>query len=403
MVNLNNELKVVTAPDAFKGSATTFEVSDYLENGIRRVSPNAVIDKVPIADGGEGTINALVKGLNGKFDYKNVTNPLGETVKAKYGILNNNSAVVEVAQTSGLPLIDEKKLNPMVATSRGLGELIKYIVQEKKINHIYVGLGGSATNDGGVGMAQALGGHFTDRYGNKVNVGASSLSMIQNVNLNKLKKLLKNVRIEVLSDVSNPLTGKNGATYVFGKQKGIHESEMEKIDSKMIHFQQIVSDKLDIDLNTIKGGGAAGGLGAALAGFCDAEIHSGINRILDILDFNKIIEDADLVVTGEGKMDEQSLKGKAPMGVAGRAKHLNKPVFAVVGSISDDISMIYNNSSLDVILDIINKPMSLDEAINNTKILIENASETLIRSYYTGFQQTFTSIGDTINLSDIRR
>lgn len=377
---------IVIASDSFKGSATTYEVARFIENGIRRVVPECHIETIPVADGGEGTVSVLVNGTQGVFKEIIVTGPDGNKIICQYGIINGNSAVVEVAETSGLTLIDKDKLDPLYATSYGLGELIKHIITDEKIKHIYIGLGGSATNDGGVGMAQALGAKFTDDNGDEVGVGANCLGKIKNINIDSLKEILKGVRLEVLSDVTNPLTGIDGATYIFGKQKGIKEKHFQQVDMWMQNYQRVILEKFQIDLSTIEGGGAAGGLGATLVGLCGADIKPGINRILEILNFEEILQNIDLVITGEGRMDEQSLKGKTPVGIANIAKKYDKPVIAIVGSYSDNLSSIYQ-SPFDLVLDIINEPMDLDRAIINVKKLLENAGETAIRSYLLGMNE----------------
>lgn len=376
---MKNKLSVLIASDSFKGSASSEEIARYITNGIQRVDETIQVSSLEIADGGEGTVQAITKARSGQLHLKQVTGPMGKPVNAKYGIFGNQQAVIEVAETSGLTLVEPDELDPYRATSYGLGELIKHLVDEG-IQDIYVGLGGSACNDGGLGLLQALGGKLLDPAGNPVSQGAAGLEQVHTINLDRVHELLQDVNIEVLSDVSNPLLGPSGATYIFGGQKGVMAEDFSIIDQYMSRYRGKVLETLAIDLDKIPGAGAAGGLGATLGGLCGAKIHQGIEKILQLIDIESKISQVDLVITGEGSMDIQSLYGKAPMGVATIAKKHNKAVIAIVGSVSDNISAIYQ-SEIDLIIDIINRPMSLEEAMDRTQILVENAGENAIRSF----------------------
>lgn len=377
-----NSLQILIASDSFKGSASSLEVAKAIELGIRRKVPGSIIQSFPIADGGEGTVEAIVEGAGGSYESIEVTGPIGERVLARYGMLNQTTAVVEVASTSGLTLMDDSQRNPYIATSYGLGEIINQLVQ-KGVKHFYIGLGGSGCNDGGTGMLQALGGRLLDKEGRDVPFGVNGLKEVATIQIDRLKKTLEGVTIEVLSDVQNPLTGLNGATYIYGRQKGVTEADLPVIDGYMKQFENLVRDQLQIDLSKVQGGGAAGGIGAALWGFAQATIHSGIEKVLELIDIEQRIQEVDLVITGEGSIDSQSLYGKAPIGIANIAKKYNKPVIAIVGSSEDDQHEIYQ-SNIDLIIGIINRPMGLEEAMEKVEELLENAGENAIRSYLLG-------------------
>ncbi|XJS11083.1 glycerate kinase [Aerococcaceae bacterium WGS1372] len=376
----SKNIKVLIASDSFKGSASSMEIANYISEGIKRVDPEIQTILLEIADGGEGTVDAITKAKQGQLFTKEVTGPMGQPVNAKYGLFADKQAVIEVAETSGLTQVDSQSLDPFQATSYGLGELIKYLIEEKGVKDIYVGLGGSACNDGGIGLLQALGGKILDKEGHPVQIGAQGLKEISQTELDVVDHLLKEVNIEVLSDVTNPLIGVNGATYIFGKQKGVKVEELPIIDQYMNHYREKVLETFNVDLDTIPGAGAAGGLGAALGGLCGATMRSGIDKVLELIDLKSKVEQVELVITGEGSMDAQSLYGKAPIGIAKIAKKYHKPVIAIVGSVGDDLTSIYQ-SDIDLIIDIINRPMTLEEAMSQTQTLVENAGENAIRSF----------------------
>lgn len=367
------------ATDSFKGSATTLEVGRYIEKGIKRVSPNVNIIQIPVADGGEGTVDALVIGCHGEYQFVDVTGPLGNKVHAKFGIIHDNIAVIEMAEASGLTLLEDGKKDVFNATTYGTGELIRSAL-DFGVKEIYIGIGGSATNDGGVGMAQALGASFRDKDGNEVPRGAIGLGLIEQIDLSELDWRINDVKISVLSDVTNPLCGKNGASYIYGPQKGASDQDTETLDQLLYHYGEKIEQLLEINIFDEKGAGAAGGLGAGLMVFCNAQLFSGINKILSILGIESNLKDADLVITGEGRMDSQSLNGKAPIGIAQLAKKYQLPVIAIVGSSGEDLSQIYE-LGIDLVLDIINQPMELSYAIQEAEKLIMNAGETAYRAF----------------------
>lgn len=376
-------MNILVASDSFKGSASSYEVAKFIEKGIRRVDEKADIIKVPVADGGEGTVEAVVSSLNGSYKTIEVTDPYGSKAEAVYGILENQIAIIEMAQASGLHF---KKANDSVwnATSYGTGELILAALDDG-VKEIYIGLGGSATNDGGAGMAQALGATLLTAEGQEIDFGAKGLEQIDSINIDSMDERLKKVSITVLSDVTNPLTGENGASAVFGPQKGAEGKDVPELDAALVHFRKKVERALSGNWSDVEGAGAAGGLGFGLMAFCGAKLESGIEAILELIRLEDKLKQADLVITGEGKMDGQSVKGKAPVGIAKLAKKYRLPVVAIVGSSDNDLSEIYK-SGIDLVIHTINKPMLLEKAMENAESLIENAGETVIRAFYLSSQ-----------------
>ena len=379
MGGIMKKKKIIIASDSYKGSASTIEVENFIEKGISRVTNNLEIVKIPIADGGEGTVDALVLGCKGQYKYVDVMGPYQELVRAKFGIINHKSAVIEMAQASGLTLAKHGQLNPYEATSYGTGELINEALKFGA-EEIFIGIGGSATNDGGVGMAQALGVSFHDKNGQEIGLGAKELAKIVNIDTTNINPKLKQVPIYILSDVTNTLCGPNGASHVYGPQKGANKEQVLHLDQLLQHYGKKIKEKLDIDILEAEGAGAAGGLGAGLLVFCEAKMCRGITKILEILNIHNHLRDADLVITGEGRMDSQSLNGKAPVGIAKLAKKYNLPVIAIVGSTEGDLTEIYQ-AGIDLVIDIINQPMTLDHAIKDVEWLITNAGETAMRAF----------------------
>lgn len=372
-------MKVIIASDSFKGSCSALEVANSIEKGFRRIFENTNVIKIPVADGGEGTVDALVLGTNGKYEEVDVLNPLGGIIKAKYGIIHNNIAVIEMAAASGLTLVNINNLNPLITTTYGTGQLIKSAI-ERGIRKIYVGLGGSSTNDGGVGMAQALGISFKNEAGEEIGFGGGQLKYIKSIDISNIHPLLKKTEIIAISDVENPLFGPKGAAYIFGPQKGANKRMIKELDDNLRHLGEIVNIQLNKDITNVPGVGAAGGLGAGLIAFCNATIEPGIEKVLDIINIDKRMIDADLVITGEGRIDGQSKYGKVPVGVAKRALKYNVPVIAIVGSVGDGASEVYSYG-IDLITDIINKPMTLDEAMERAPELIADAAENVARIF----------------------
>lgn len=370
-------MKIVIAIDSFKGSSTTAEAAEAVERGIKKVFCNAEIIKIPVADGGEGTVNTLVLGMNGIFKEVEVIGPMGEKINAKYGILDGDLAIIEMAAASGLLLVPEDKRNPMVTTTYGTGQLIKAALDEG-CKRILIGIGGSATNDGGSGMAQALGASFKDQDGNELGFGGGKLSNLVQIDISNMDSRIKNTEIWVASDVSNPLCGVKGASIVYGPQKGANLEMALELDNNLCHYAIKIKEQLGRNIIDIPGAGAAGGLGAGLMAFCNATLQPGIETVLNLINIDKYLLGADLVITGEGKIDEQSIYGKVPVGVAKRAQKYNIPVLVIAGSIGKGASAAYKYG-IDGLMSIVNEPMELKQAMNRAGELIEEAAERALR------------------------
>lgn len=361
-------MKVVVAIDSFKGSLSSLQAGNAVKNGILKVYNDANVLVLPIADGGEGTVDALVKGLNGTLKSVSVLNPLGETITASYGLVKNNTAVIEMSAAAGITLIPKTKLNPMKTTTYGVGEIIKDAINNGSTNFI-IGIGGSATNDGGVGMLQALGYKFLDKDNNPIPFGAEGLSKLCKIDDSEVLPELKNCTFNIACDVKNPLCGEYGCSKIFSPQKGAKVEDIPIMDGYLLNYANLTKTLYPNSDKDLEGAGAAGGLGFALASYLNAKLTSGINLILDTIEFEKIIADADVVVTGEGKMDKQSAMGKTPFGIASRAKKYNIPVIAFVGAASYDSSYL-NEVGIDGIFPILRGVSTLDDAMN-----IENATK----------------------------
>ena len=376
-------MKIVIAPDSFKGSNSSIMVANRIEKGIRQVFPDAEVIKIPIADGGEGTVEALVAGAGGEIFKATVTGPMGETREAEYGILANGKAAIEMAASSGLPLVAEDMRNPLKATTYGVGQLIKAVI-EKGCKEIVLGLGGSATNDGGIGMAQALGVSFKDKDGSELGFGGGELDKLASVDVSGLDPRIKDISIVIASDVNSPLCGEKGASAIFGPQKGADPEMVKLLDSNLAHYADVVKKQLGIDNLNAPGAGAAGGLGYALITFMGAAMNSGIETMLDSVGVDKYLVDCDLVITGEGKIDGQSAFGKVPVGVAQRVKKFGIPVLAIVGDIGDGAENVYEYG-IDSIMSTVNKAMPLSEAIGRSGELLEEAAVRAMRMIKIGY------------------
>lgn len=370
-------MKVLVAPDSFKGSLTSGQIIELVEAAGKRVLPDCQVLKMPIADGGEGTVDALVEILKGEKRQLAVKNPLLETVYAAYGIVNGDTAVIEMAQASGLPLIEMERRNPLYTSTYGTGELIRGVL-EAGFRKIIIGIGGSATNDGGIGAMEALGARFLDGQGRQVKGIGESLGAIETIDLSNLMPELKAADIQVMCDVDNPLTGQRGATFVYGPQKGGTAEILERLEAGMLHYERLIRRDLGIDLSQIEGAGAAGGLGGALMAFLGAKLKSGIETILEVVDFAHILGDVDLVVTGEGRLDRQSAYGKVISGIGKACLKQGVPVVALVGSIGEGAEAIYD-CGISGIVPIVNGPMTLAEAMEKAQQLTLEGAERLFR------------------------
>ena len=372
-------MKIIVAPDSFKESLSAEKVAESIASGILKAVPNAVIEQIPVSDGGEGLLKALVKPYGGRLISAEVLDPLQKKITAHFGLLNDKkTAVIEMANASGLELINSEERNPLITTTYGTGQLIKAAL-DKGCSKIIVGLGGSATNDGGVGMVQALGGKFLDKDGNEIGFGGANLQELHTINLDQLDIRLNNCTIIGACDVTNPLTGKNGASMIYGKQKGASPGQQLQLDNALTHYANIVRKQWNIEIDTVNGAGAAGGTGAALIGFLQAQLIPGIELITDQLNLEEKIANADLVITGEGKIDQQTLNGKTISGIAKIAKKHHVPVIVIAGSLGENLNKLYE-IGISAIFSIVDHPMSLENALKNSDQLLQRCSENIIRA-----------------------
>lgn len=373
-------MKIVIAPDSYKESLSAQQVAMQIEQGFSEIFPEAEYVRLPVADGGEGTVEAMVAATKGKMVRLNVTGPLGKEVEAFYGLSGDDScAYIEMAAASGLELVPVAQRNPLITTSYGTGELIRSAL-DKGVEHFIIGIGGSATNDGGAGMVQALGAKLLDEEGRQIGFGGEKLADLSKIELGELDPRLKNCRFEVACDVTNPLLGEQGASAVFGPQKGATPELVNQLDRALAHYAEIIRRDLDIDVLTIPGGGAAGGMGAALHAFCQAELRRGIEIVTEALGLDELVKDATLVITGEGRIDSQTIHGKVPIGVAKVAKRYNKPVIGIAGSLTKDVAVVHQHG-LDAVFSVIYSVCTLDDALasaaDNVRMTARNIAATL--------------------------
>ncbi|MDE1233865.1 glycerate kinase [Vibrio aestuarianus] len=373
-------MKIVIAPDSYKESLTAMGVAQAIEDGFKQVLPNAEYVKLPMADGGEGTVQSLVDATNGTIVQHPVTGPLGEVVEGFYGLMGDGeTAIIEMAAASGLDLVKPEQRNPLKTTTYGTGELIKAVL-DKGVKHIIIGIGGSATNDGGLGMAQSLGIRMLDIDGNELGFGGGELAKLATIDLSNLDPRLSTVHLEVACDVDNPLCGPKGASHVFGPQKGATPEMVELLDANLAHYANIMKQQLNKDVVNMPGAGAAGGLGAALVGLLGAELRPGINIVMDAVDLANVVADADLVITGEGRIDSQTIHGKTPIGVARIAKQYNLPVIGIAGCLSTDCGVVHEYG-IDSVFAVVNRsvdlPTALAEAAQNIELTARNVAATL--------------------------
>lgn len=356
-------MKVVIAIDSLKGSLSSMEAGYTIKSAILTVKPDAQIVVRPLADGGEGTAKALIEGLGGKKINVTVTGPLGKPVAAYYGYLKQtDTAIMEMATAAGITLISESEKNPMLATTRGIGEMIKHAI-EKGCRHFIIGIGGSATNDGGIGMLKALGYTFLDKNGQDVGEGGQALQKIHTIQTDNACDKLSACSFQIACDVKNPLCGPNGATYVYGPQKGVTKGRMEELDKGMAHYAAVTSRIRKKDCSEAEGAGAAGGMGFAFLSYLNASLTPGIELVLNAVELEKEIRDADIVVTGEGCIDRQTAMGKAPVGVAKLAKKYGAKVIAFAGSVTEDAGDC-NAAGIDAFFPIVRGITSLKEAMS---------------------------------------
>lgn len=356
-------MKVVIAIDSLKGSLSSMEAGMAIKDGILAAKPDAEVIVKPLADGGEGTTDALIEGMNGERIDLTVTGPMHTPVDAYYGYLKDtNTAVMEMASAAGITLVPDSEKNPLLATSYGVGEMINDAIQRGCRNFI-IGIGGSVTNDGGIGMLKALGVRFLDENGEDAGEGGQALAKVARIDVSGMNPLLKECHIQVACDVNNPLCGENGSTYVYGPQKGVTEDMKKTLDEAMAHFARVTSETLENDYLNTPGAGAAGGLGYAFLAYTGAALTPGIELILDAVGLEEELSSADVVVTGEGRLDFQTAMGKAPVGVARLAKKYNAKVIAFAGSVTKEATAC-NKEGIDAFFPILRSVCTLAEAMD---------------------------------------
>ena len=363
-------MKIVIAPDSYKESLSALEVAQAVEAGFRQVFPDADYVLVPVADGGEGTVDAMVAATGGRKETVTVSGPLGEPVEAFYGLTGDgDTAVIEMAAASGLALVPPDRRNPLLTNSRGTGELIRAAL-DAGARRFILGIGGSATNDGGAGMVQALGARLLDLEGRELDGSGGDLARLERIDVSALDPRLAECRIEVACDVDNPLTGARGASAVFGPQKGATPEMVQVLDANLARLARIVGRDLGVAVDTVPGAGAAGGMGAAMLAFFGATLKPGIEIVTAAVDLDDHVRDADLVITGEGRIDFQTVHGKTPIGVARVAKRHGKPVIGIAGSLGAEVGVVHAHG-IDAVFSVLGKPCTLDEALRDAAANVE--------------------------------
>lgn len=379
MCRFDTRMKIIVVPDSFKDSLSAKNVAENIEKGIQKVMPQAMVSKIPISDGGEGLLDSLVTFSKGSLIDVEVKDPLLRTIPSQFAILGDQkTAVIEMAKASGLELLNMHERNPMRTSTFGTGELIRAAL-DKGCTKIIVGLGGSATNDGGTGMITALGGKFLDKKGNEIQPGGAGLSELTRIDMSEIDPRMTTCEFVAACDVTNPLTGKEGASKVFGAQKGGNRKQLEQLDKNLKNYAQIVYSDLKIDIDSPEGAGSAGGMGSAMLGFFNAKLARGIDLIIEHLRLEDQVKNADLVITGEGKIDKQTLHGKTIFGIASLAKKYKVPLVVITGTLGNDIEAIYD-LGVTAVFSIIDRPMTLKNAKNQAPQLIESCVENIMRT-----------------------
>ncbi len=374
-------MRIIIAPDKFKGSMSAPEAAKCMARGIRSVLSNVELILFPLSDGGEGLIESLASAADDTINNLKVTGPLGKPVEAQWGIIDDgNTAVIEMAAASGLSLVPENERNPLIATTYGTGQLIKAAL-DHGCSNLIIGIGGSATNDGGAGMVRALGAKLLDQNEQPLANGGAELQRLAKIDLSGLDHRLKEVSVKVACDVNNPLTGPNGASYIYGPQKGASKQMIEQLDQALKNYSRVIKKDLGIDIEDVPGSGAAGGLGAGLIAFLQAELCSGIELVLDALKIDQFLPRSRLLITGEGKLDAQSAQGKAPVGAARRAAKSNIPVVAIAGSLEGNLDM-FHSEGITACFSIADGPLSLQESMDKGPRLLEIKTAELIRLWH---------------------
>lgn len=373
-------MNIVVAPDSFKESLSAKQVAASITLGVLSIYPEAEVVQIPVSDGGEGLLDAFTEALDVKKISLVVRDPLLRNIDAWYGILEDKTtAVIEMATASGLELLEDDEKDPLITSSYGTGQLILDAL-DRGYSRIIIGLGGSATNDGGMGMVKALGGRFLDEGNEEIGEGGGALFRLRSIDVSGLDKRLAKCEIIGACDVTNPLTGPNGASFVYGAQKGGTSEVLKQLDENLIHYNSIIKSDIGIEANRVAGAGAAGGMGAGMIAFFGAELRSGFDLISESLELEFHIQNADLVITGEGKIDAQTLNGKVILGVADIAKKFNVPVIVIAGKIGEGIEQIYNHG-VTAIFSIVDQPLELDESLKRADELIQSCVENIMRVF----------------------
>lgn len=375
-------MRFLFASDSFKGTLSSEKIIELLTASADNIFPGCETVGVPIADGGEGTVDAVITVTKGEKRRLTVHGPLMEEAQSSYGVFHGDSAIIEMAAASGLPMVPDDKKNPLNTTTYGTGELIRDALKQG-YRKISIAIGGSATNDGGMGAMRALGVRFLDREGKELEGRGSDLEKVADIDIGGLDPAVAEAEFTVMCDVNNPLTGPDGAAYTFGKQKGGTPEILDELEAGMKNYAAVIQEKLGMDVDKIPGAGAAGGLGAALCVFLHANLKSGIETVLDLIDFDGLLEGTDLVVTGEGRIDWQSAFGKVPSGIGQRCRGKGVPAVAVVGGMGTGAEKIYE-FGVESILPTINGAMEIGEALERAEELYSGAAERLFRMLRAG-------------------
>lgn len=377
-------MKIVIAPDSFKGSLSSAQVIDRIAQAALDNFPDCEIVRLPMADGGEGTIDALIEIMQGTVHHFYAKDALGREISAKYGVIPPDTAIIEMAAVNGLPQVPPEARNPLYTSSYGTGQMIRQALQ-KGFSHIIVTIGGSATNDGGIGAMSALGVDFLDCHGAPLKPVGMNLENICDIHTEGLDPLLKKARITVMCDVDNPLLGPNGATYMYGTQKGGTTEILDRLENGMKNYADVLEEKLGISIHQLPGGGAAGGISAALVAFTGAKLQSGITTVLDTIHFQDILKDADLVITGEGRLDRQSFCGKVIHGIGDACRKSHVPVIAIVGGIDRDIQLDYADV-VNSIMVTVDGAIGLPEALSHADTLLTGAADRMFKMIKVGME-----------------
>ncbi len=371
-------LRILVCPNAFKGSLTAAQAAASIERGLRAALPDASVVKLPLADGGDGTLETLVEAVSGTIQTALVRDPLGRPISARWGRLGgaqSTTGVIEMAEASGLRLLKPEERDPRLTSTGGTGDLMNAALRAG-CTRLLIGIGGSATNDGGAGMAEALGAEFFDAEGNKLPPGGAALSRLSRIDLSRFS-LSPSVSVTAACDVDNPLCGEAGASAVYGPQKGATPPMVQRLDAALSHYADILESTLQHSVRDTPGAGAAGGLGAGLLAFCRAELQSGIEMVMEASGFEKALAGCDLVVTGEGRLDGQTGRGKVVAGVIAGAKARNLPVFALAGSVARGTEAQLRPLGLTSAFTLLNEPMPVEDAMRDGSALLQEAAERL--------------------------